>query len=103
MQPGTATAPISKRRLRAGEILSGIAVLFLLFDSVIKVMVIAPLTSILGAILLTGYLGGAVATHVRIGSPLFTHILFPIYIAALLWGGLFLRDDRVRTLLTPRT
>ena len=102
MQSGTATAPVSKKRVRAGELLSGIAVLFLLFDSIIKVMVIAPRTLILGAILLTGYLGGAVATHVRVGSPLLTHVLFPIYIAALLWGGLFLRDDRVRALIAPR-
>lgn len=134
MQAGTET-PVSKRRLRAGEILSGIAVLFLLFDSIIKIMVIAPVaesfsqlgypvslargigllqlvclavyvvprTSILGAILLTGYLGGAVATHVRVGSPLVTHVLFPIYIAVLLWGGLFLRDDRVRALIAPRS
>jgi hypothetical protein len=63
---------------------------------------VIPRTSILGAILLTGYLGGAVATHVRVGSPLFTHILFPIYVAVLLWGGLFLRDDRVRALIAPR-
>src|SRR5215471_10000161 len=50
-----------------------------------------PRTSILGAILLTGYLGGAIASHARIGSPLFTHTLFPIYIALMVWGGVFLR------------
>jgi ABC-type transport system involved in cytochrome c biogenesis permease component len=74
-----------------------------LFDSVIKQMVMAPRTSILGAILLTGYLGGAVATHVRVGSPLLTHVLFPLYIAVLLWGGLYLRDERVRALIAPRS
>ena len=58
-----------------------------------------PRTRVLGAILLTGYLGGAVATHVRIGDPLFSHILFPTYIAALLWGGLALRNARLRTAL----
>ena len=58
-----------------------------------------PRTSILGAILWTGYLGGAVATHVRVGDPLFSHILFPTYVAALLWGGLWLRDQRVRSLI----
>lgn len=58
-----------------------------------------PRTAILGAILLTGYLGGAVATHVRIGNPLFSHVLFPTYVAALLWGALYLRDDRLRALL----
>ena len=57
-----------------------------------------PRTSVLGAILWTGYLGGAIATHLRIDNPLFSHILFPVYIAALLWGGLWLRDRRVRAL-----
>ncbi|MER8867176.1 DoxX family protein [Mesorhizobium sp. M0751] len=58
-----------------------------------------PRTSVLGAILLTAYLGGAVATHVRIGSPLFSHILFGVYLGAILWGGLYLRDPRVRALI----
>lgn len=58
-----------------------------------------PRTSVLGAILLTGYLGGAVATHVRMGDPLFSHILFPTYVAVLVWGGLFLRDERLRALV----
>jgi hypothetical protein len=61
---------------------------------------VIPQTAPLGAILLTGYLGGAVATHVRVGNPLFSHILFPTYIAAMLWGGLLLRDPRVRALMT---
>jgi hypothetical protein len=59
-----------------------------------------PRTSILGAVLLTGYLGGAVATHVRVGDPLFSHILFPVYFGALVWGGLYLRDTRVRALVS---
>lgn len=58
-----------------------------------------PRTSLLGAVLLTGYLGGAVATHVRVDNPLLTHTLFPTYVGALLWGALFLRDARLRTLL----
>ena len=57
---------------------------------------------VFGAILLTGYLGGAIATHVRVGNPLFSHVLFPIYVAAPLWGGLLLRDERLRALLFPR-
>jgi hypothetical protein len=61
-----------------------------------------PATSFFGALLLTGYLGGAVATHVRVGNPLFTHVLFPTYVAALIWGGLVLRDPRVRALLFGR-
>ena len=62
-----------------------------------------PRTAILGAILLTGYLGGAIATHVRVGSPLFSHTLFPVYIAVLIWGGLYVRDDRLRTLIPLRS
>jgi DoxX-like family len=57
-----------------------------------------PRTAIVGAVLLTGYLGGAIATHVRVGNPLATHILFPTYVAALIWGALLLRG-RLRGLL----
>ena len=60
-----------------------------------------PRTSLLGAILVTGFLGGAVATHVRLGSPLFTHVLFGVYVGVLMWGGLLLREPRLRTLLNP--
>lgn len=60
---------------------------------------LVPRTAVLGAVLLTGYLGGAVLTHLRVGDPLLTHTLFPVYIGALLWVGLYLRDDRVRRLL----
>ena len=62
-----------------------------------------PRTSFLGAILLTGYLGGAIATHVRLGNPLFTHILFPVYLALFIWGGIFLRDARLRALIPFRS
>lgn len=58
-----------------------------------------PQTAVLGAILWTGYLGGAVATHVRVGNPMFSHALFPVYVGALLWLGLWLRDARLRALL----
>jgi uncharacterized membrane protein YphA (DoxX/SURF4 family) len=58
-----------------------------------------PRTSVLGAILLTGYLGGAIYTHLRIDSPLFTHTLFGVYLGLLIWGGLYLRDGRVRALI----
>lgn len=61
-----------------------------------------PRTSVLGAILLTGYLGGAVATHVRVGDPLFTHTLFPVYLGVFVWGGLYLRDTRLRALIPFR-
>jgi hypothetical protein len=63
---------------------------------------VVPRTSVLGAVLLTGYLGGAIATHVRVGNPLFTHVLFPVYVAALIWGGLYLRDAALRALLPVR-
>jgi hypothetical protein len=117
----------STRLIWGGRVMSGIAVLFLLFDSIGKLLQVQPVidatlqlgyprdsvltlgvillacvvayviprTSVLGAVLLTGYLGGAVATHVRVENPLFTHVLFPIYVATLLWGGLILRDARL--------
>ena len=117
-----------------GRILSALAILFLSFDTIVKVLrlsvavegttqlgypestvfaigiiqlvclvlYVIPQTSVLGAILFTGYLGGAIATHVRIGSPLFTHILFPIYVAVLIWGGLYLREPRLRALIPVR-
>jgi hypothetical protein len=117
-----------------GRILSGLAVLFLLFDATVKVLqlpvavqgtkelgypesvifglgvvqvvclvaYLVPRTSVLGAILWTGYLGGAIATHLRVGHPLFSHVLFPVYVAALLWGGLWLRDERLRAVLPVR-
>jgi len=123
------SAPVSKGSLWAGRIMSALAALFLLMDGVMKlvkpapvveatvqlgypesvifglgivllfcvVLYVIPRTSILGAIMLTGYLGGAVATHVRVGHP-----LFPVYVAALVWGGLFLREARLRALIPLR-
>ncbi len=120
--------PVSKGKLWVGRILSWLPALFLLVDGVMKLFkpvvvveattklgyaenVIVPLgivltlclyliprTAVLGAILLTGYLGGAVATHVRVGEGLFP-ISFPIIFGVLLWGGLYLRDNRLRTLI----
>ena len=116
-----------------GRILTGIAILFLTFDAVIKlagakeavegtvqlgwqphhlpiiggialvllVLYIIPRTAPLGAVLWTGYFGGAVATQLRVDNPLFSHTLFPIYVAAIVWGGLYLRDARVRALIGP--
>ncbi len=117
-----------------GRILSAVTVLFLLFDGVIHLLVIAPvadalgrlgypvnfgmalgiveivcvilyvtpLTSIFGAILLTGYLGGAVAVQLRIGAPLMSTALFPVYVGLLIWAGLCLRDKRLRALIPLR-
>jgi hypothetical protein len=60
------------------------------------ILYLIPRTAMLGAIVWTGYLGGAIATHVRVENPLFSHVLFPIYVAAFLWAGLWLREPRVR-------
>ena len=66
------------------------------------VLYVMPATNVFGAVLFTGYLGGAIATHVRLGNPLFSHILFPIYVALLLWGGLYLQEPRLRALIPLR-
>lgn len=126
-----------KGQLIAGYILSGLVILFLLFDAGLKLVApevaikysppdlgwplevgtmhllgillliptllyIWPRTAIFGAILITGYLGGAIATHVRIDSPLFSHSLFGVYLGLMLWGGLWLRDPRLRALIPLR-
>jgi len=69
---------------------------------VCTVLYVIPQTSVLGAILMTGYLGGSVASHLRIDSPLLTHVLFGVYLGVLLWGGLYLRDGRLRALIPLR-
>ena len=130
MPTAAETAPVSKPALWLGRVLSGLVILFLLFDGAIKlvpwpivtetmdrigygsseslarslgvitlactVLYAIPPTSILGAILLTGYLGGAMASHLRIGSPLFSHTLFGLYIGLMVWGGLWLRNRSLR-------
>ncbi|MFC5082467.1 DoxX family protein [Microvirga arabica] len=126
-------APTSSGLVWTGRVLSGLIVLFLLFDGAIKLVPLQvvidtviplgwpadpvtwralglvliastllyayPRTAFLGAVLLTAYLGGAVAAHVRVGSPLFSHILFGVYVGVALWVGLWLRDPRIRALL----
>ena len=121
-------------RIWAGYIMSGIPVVFLLFDGVTKLLsfprsvagmanlgyagtltpmigvlllvcltcYVVPATAALGAILLTGYLGGAVASTLRIGSPLLGTTLLPVYTAVLIWGGLYLRDSHLRDLIPIR-
>jgi DoxX-like family len=74
-----------------------------ILELVCLVLYLVPSTSVLGAVLWTGYLGGAIATHVRVGNPLFSHTLFPIWVAALLWGGLWVRDERLRAVFPLRT
>ena len=128
-------AGTSTRSRRIGYVLTGLAVLFLLFDTTIKLLMsreavdgtvqlgwqahhlpilgaievvclllyLVPRTAPIGALLWTGYLGGAIATHLRVDNPLFSHVLFPTYVAALIWGGLYFRDERVRNVLrAPR-
>ncbi|CAN7176676.1 DoxX family protein [Ensifer sp. ENS07] len=77
----------------------GLARLLGILTLLCTVLYVIPRTSILGAILLTGYLGGAMATHLRAGSPLFTHLLFGFYLGVIAWGGLWLRDPRLRALI----
>ena len=136
MPPIAETAPVSKPARWTGRVLSGLVVVFLLFDGAVKlvpwpivtetmdkigygsseslartlgfitiactVLYSIPPTSILGAILLTGYLGGAMASHVRIGSPLFSHTLFGLYLGLMVWGGLWFRDGSLRDLIPWR-
>jgi len=130
-----AGASSSRKRVWIGRILSGLVVLFLIPDGIIKFIKPAPVvdafahlgwplslanvlgvvlllctavyvypwTSVLGAILLTGYLGGAVATHLRAGDPLFSHVLFPTYLGVVLWLGLYLREGRLRSVIPLRS
>src|SRR5262245_38086700 len=94
-------APVVEGTIQLGypeSVILGLGIVLL----VCTVLYIVPRTAILGAILLTGYLGGAVATHVRVGSPLFSHVLFPVYLGLLIWGGLYLRDERLRALFPLR-
>ena len=68
-------------------------------ELVCLVLYLVPQTAVLGAVVMTGYLGGAIATHVRVGNPLLSHTLFPIYVAVMVWGGLYLREPRLRALM----
>ena len=94
-------APVVEATVRLGypeSVIQSLGIVLL----VCTILYAIPRTSILGAILLTGYLGGAVAANVRVGNPLFSHTLFPVYVALLVWGGLYLRDRRLRGLIPVR-
>ncbi len=127
MQSATQPTPISKKMLWTGRVMSALPVLVFLMSAVMKflkpapvvegfthlglpeslalglgllemactVIYVIPQTSVLGAILLTGYLGGATLTQLRVGDPFFA----PILLGVLVWGGLFLRDPRLRALI----
>jgi hypothetical protein len=81
----------------------GVTVAIGVVELICTVLYVIPATSILGAILLTGHLGGAVAAHVRVGNPVFESYVFPFLVGALLWGGLLLVEPRLRTLVPIRT
>ena len=68
-------------------------------ELLILALYLTPRTAVLGAVILTGLLGGAVATHLRLMDPLFSHVLFGVYVGVLAWGGLYLRETRLRELL----
>jgi len=98
----TTIAPVTESFIRLGYPLS-VAKWIGVVQLLCVVIYLIPRTTMLGAILLTGYLGGAVATHVRVGDPLLTHTLFPVFVAMFLWGGLYLRDTALRTLVPLRS
>lgn len=83
----------------ADSVARGIGVL----ELACTLLYLVPRTSVFGAILLTGLLGGAIASHLRVGDPWMTHILFSIYVAIPMWGGLYLRDDRLARLIPVRS
>ncbi|HET6148066.1 MAG TPA: DoxX family protein [Polyangia bacterium] len=93
--------PVVKGTVELGYPIASIVPIGIILLSCV-VLYLVPRTAVLGAVLLTGYLGGAIATHVRVGHPLLSHTLFPIYVAAFIWGGLYLRDRRARALLARR-
>lgn len=75
---------------------AGYVLMIGLFELAFLVLYLVPRTSVLGAVLMTALLGGAMATHIRVGSPLFSHVLFSIYLALFMWGGLWLRSPALR-------
>jgi DoxX-like family len=88
--------------LKAGEVLQWPIELMPTVGTILLIctlLYIIPRTSIIGAVLLTGYLGGAVASHVRVSNPIFSATLFPVYVAVFVWLGLYLRDQRAKALL----
>jgi hypothetical protein len=134
VQTAIDTASPSKSRLWTGRVLSTLAILFLVFDGIMKLVRPLPVTqamaklgfpenlsvpigvvllictalyafrrtSVFGAVLLTGYLGGAVVSQMRINAPLLGNTLFPVYFAVLMWAGLYLRESRLAALLPLR-
>ena len=81
---------------------AGYAFMIGLIELACLILYLLPRTSLLGGILMMGLLGGAMATQIRAGSPLFSHILFSIYLGLFMWGGLWLRDPRLRALFPIR-
>lgn len=99
MSPSSQTnRPRTAPSVIVGRVLTGIALAFLTFDVSMKLFQVKEAIS---ATLLTAYLGGAVAIYVQLENPVFTHMLSPVYVAMFIWGGLYLRDARVRASLGP--
>lgn len=98
----TKIAPVKESFERLGYPLS-LALAIGVLELVCVVAYLIPRTSVLGAVMLTGFLGGATASHARLVDPLFSHVLFPTYVAVLVWGGLFLREGRLRALFPLRS
>ena len=91
-------APVTQSLAQLG-IPDHFALTIAIIEAACLALYLIPRTSVLGAILFTGYLGGAIFANLRVELPLFSHVLFPTYIGALLWVGLLLRDSRLRVLL----
>jgi len=73
-----------------------------IIEAICLVLYVVPQTAVLGTILITSVLGGAIASHLRVGDPLFSHVLFGVYVGILAWGGLYLRDEKLRALIPFR-
>jgi len=131
----SAGTAISKKGVRTGYVLTSLAVVFMLFDSVTKllqvdavikasaqlgysagqvfavgailfgciILYVIPRTAVFGAVLITGYLGGAVEANFHAGTPAFSNALFPVYFAVIVWGGIYLRERRIRDIVPFRT
>lgn len=91
-------APVVEGTLELGYAQHHIAIIGLL-GLLSAILYLIPRTTFLGAVLLTGYYGGVIATHIRMDAPLFSHTLFPVYLAVLMWGGIWLRYEKVRSLV----
>ncbi len=94
--------PVAEETMRELGWPAGYAFLIGVIELICLVLYLIPRTNVLGAVLFMGLLGGAMATQIRAGSPLFSHVLFSVYLGLFMWGGLWLRDPAVRALIPFR-